>query len=287
MTAYTTARFDLDYNLALALRPPAAVIATPGFQPPRYVEDVSDCFFYQSMKLPGLGLQTGAWDLRENVDAYLGAQNYAGKRVIDIGTASGYLAFEMEKRGAEVVALERLPTVPTDEMGLVPFADFSTRFGETIAIEVHKRVDYYHGLQNSFWMAHRLLCSKLRLYCVDSLVCPSELGEFDYAFFGSILLHLRDPLQALTTFARKTRERIIITESLEDVGDASQLPVMFLRPNIQDSANLGTWWYLTPVLLKQFLEILGFPNVTISYHSVRRVPEDSMCPFYTVVGSRS
>ena len=52
----------------------------------------------------------------------------AGKRIVDVGTASGCLCFEMERRGGEVVAFDRLLTTdPDDDMGLVPFADFERR----------------------------------------------------------------------------------------------------------------------------------------------------------------
>ncbi len=46
------------------------------------------------------------------VDEYLGKVDFAGQRVLEIGPASGFLTFEMEKRGAEVVSVE-----VTDEHG--------------------------------------------------------------------------------------------------------------------------------------------------------------------------
>ena len=48
----------------------------------------------------------GDWDLRRGVDDYLGKVVFAGKRVLEIGPASGFLTFEMEKRGAEVTSVE-------------------------------------------------------------------------------------------------------------------------------------------------------------------------------------
>ena len=53
------------------------------------------------MEIPGHGLVTGQWDLRGGVDDYLGKVAFAGQRVLEIGPASGFLTFEMEKRGAE------------------------------------------------------------------------------------------------------------------------------------------------------------------------------------------
>jgi len=45
-------------------------------------------------------------DLRGGVDEYLGKVAFAGRRVLEIGPASGFLTFEMEKRGADVVSVE-------------------------------------------------------------------------------------------------------------------------------------------------------------------------------------
>ena len=71
------------------------------FATPRKVEDLADCYFYHTMELPGRGVIEGQdWDLRGRVDEYLGNVDFAGQRVLEIGPASGFLTFEMEKRGA-------------------------------------------------------------------------------------------------------------------------------------------------------------------------------------------
>ena len=76
------------------------------FATPLKVEDPADGGFYHTMEIPGHGLVTGQWDLRDGVDDYLGKVAFAGQRVLEIGPASGFLTFEMEKRGAEVVSVE-------------------------------------------------------------------------------------------------------------------------------------------------------------------------------------
>ena len=48
----------------------------------------------------------GAWDLRGHEPAYLGGVDVAGKRVLELGPATGYLTFYMERMGAEVVSFE-------------------------------------------------------------------------------------------------------------------------------------------------------------------------------------
>src|SRR5262245_24126688 len=73
---------------------------------PRIIGSLEECEFYHTMDIPGYGLVVGQWDLRENVDTYLGNQDLRGKRVLELGPASGFLTFEMEKRGAAVVGFD-------------------------------------------------------------------------------------------------------------------------------------------------------------------------------------
>src|SRR5437764_915707 len=89
------------------------------FAEPRTVTDLSACYFYHSMDVPGHGLVEGEWDLRTGISAYLGGVDVGGKRVLEIGTASGYVCFAMEQRGAEVVAQDLSPEQTPD---IVPFA---------------------------------------------------------------------------------------------------------------------------------------------------------------------
>src|SRR5262245_36356241 len=63
---------------------------------PREVTELSDCWFYHTADIPGHGCVQGQWDLRPNIDRYLGGVNFHGKRVLDVGAASGFLTFNME-----------------------------------------------------------------------------------------------------------------------------------------------------------------------------------------------
>ena len=77
------------------------------YAPPQQVDDPAACIFYHAMNLPGIGSVSGDWDLRDTMDEYLGHFDFQGKRCLDIGSASGYLTFEMERRGArEVVSVD-------------------------------------------------------------------------------------------------------------------------------------------------------------------------------------
>jgi hypothetical protein len=88
---------------------------------PRPVRDIASCYFYHRVELPGVGVVGGAWDLRETIDDYLAGFRFAGKRVLDVGAASGFPSFEMEmeRRGAEVVSFDMSPDGRWD---IVPLA---------------------------------------------------------------------------------------------------------------------------------------------------------------------
>jgi len=70
------------------------------YAPPRTVTDLNDCYFYHTVDVPGVGRVTGEWDLRAGVREYLGSVPFAGKRVLEIGPASGFLSFFMEREGS-------------------------------------------------------------------------------------------------------------------------------------------------------------------------------------------
>jgi hypothetical protein len=90
------------------------------YAPPQTVTDPAECKWYHSMDLPGLGTVEGVWDLRATVDEYLGGLTFTGQRVLDVGAASGYLTFEVERRGAAAVVSADAASVA--DLDLVPFA---------------------------------------------------------------------------------------------------------------------------------------------------------------------
>src|SRR6266480_139869 len=76
------------------------------YAPPRLITTLEDCYFYHTIDIPGYGLVEGEWDLRQGIDAYLGKVVFKGKRVLELGTASGFVCFHMEREGADVVAYD-------------------------------------------------------------------------------------------------------------------------------------------------------------------------------------
>ena len=62
---------------------------------PKHVTELAECHFYHTMHVPGHGVVEGEWDLRSGLHRYLGRVDLTGKRVLDLGTASGLVSFSV------------------------------------------------------------------------------------------------------------------------------------------------------------------------------------------------
>src|SRR4051794_38772814 len=68
--------------------------------------EVAERDWYHTQELAP-GVETpGMFDLRPYVDRYGIPPDLTGKRVLDVGTFEGFWAFELERRGAEVTAID-------------------------------------------------------------------------------------------------------------------------------------------------------------------------------------
>src|SRR5712691_6886162 len=154
---------------------------------PRYVDSLSDCFFYHAMDLPGLGEVRGHWDLRGRFNEYIGGVELADKSVIDVGAATGFLSFEAEKSGAARVL--SFDIADPRQQGCLRFKDnLYSRDPARWAKEYGAEIEQW---KNAYWLCHRLLDSKAEVYYGDIYNLPRELGQFDVAIVGSVLEHLR------------------------------------------------------------------------------------------------
>lgn len=86
-----------------------------------------------------------------------------GLRALDIGCSDGYFSFELEKRGADVVAIDFVPET---------YSGFATA-REILGSRVEYRMDNVYNLT------------------------PEKYGAFDVVLFLGVLYHLRKPLAAL------------------------------------------------------------------------------------------
>lgn len=247
---------------------------------PLEVNDINECHFYHTVDLPGYGIIVGQWDLRGGIDEYLGNADFKGKRVLEIGTADGQLCFEMEKRGAEVVALDISKDFDWD---IVPFVQYDYK-GET-----EKRKYFTERLNKAFWFCHKLFKSKTKMVYSSAYNIPLEIGAVDIATFGAILLHLQNPFEVLRQGLRLASETVIITELLEDRYAGK--PMMVFQPNFKTQSPTARWWSLSPEIIVKMIGVLGFEDTSIIYHEQKYKKlvdkEWQKKKLFTVVGRRS
>jgi SAM-dependent methyltransferase len=249
------------------------------FAEPRHVEDLSDCFFYHTMTLPGFGEVRGHWDLRGRFDDYVGHVDVEGKSVLDIGSATGFLSFEAERNGAsEVVSIDM---AHARQQNFLPFKD-KLHYRDPAAWAEKHNVEVEQW-KNAYWLCHRLLGSRAKVYYGDIYDLPVELGQFDIAFVGSVLEHLSDPVTALASIARLVRETLVIISPLFE----SEERIARFEGSSDRPEHDFTWWTYSTGLYREVLKMLGFTldHLTSSqyrYHYLDR-PE----PRYTLIATRA
>lgn len=140
--------------------------------------------WYHSIELPNGIVTPGAYDHRPLVPHYGIPADLEGRRVLDVATSDGFWAFEFERRGAKVTALD------VDETADL---DLPARAGEAAAAR-----GLSDPIGSGFALAHRALGSSVQrvattVYDLD----PDQVGRFDLVHSGDLLVHLRDPCRAL------------------------------------------------------------------------------------------
>ena len=222
---------------------------------PLYVNDPQGCYFYHTVNLPMFGLQDGGWDLRDRFEDYIGDVALDGKRVIDIGTASGFLSFEAERHGAREVVSFDLDSA--DRQTLLPFAD--SAYVEDHAAWSRAQSAAFMTWKKAYWLSHRLLKSKARVVYGNVYEPPAGLGTFDVVILGAILEHLVDPLSALTAVARLTSDMLVINT---DFFDSSEPVAAFKGRAERPEMSFIFWTYSIP-LYNEFMAIMGFEPVAV------------------------
>lgn len=296
-------KYEIDLvrgDAAVAEGPRVAAHSTwPSFPPDQYLGQLTDdfqrslareraalrredCKFYHCIDLPDGEAITGPWDLRGRENAYLGGVNVKGKRVLEVGPSSGYLGFWMERQGADVVGFDCGYDCSID---LLPTPDTDIR-----------RLRYDHALmtasyQYGWWYCHRKLDSKVKIAYGDVYRMPGDLGTFDVATFGAILLHCKSPIGVLEQGARRTTDTIVVTDGW--TGGEGTLMENIMRPfPIGEAGRWVIWWELSAGAVVQMLEVLGFGDTTVTTHTQlhqhRHDPDAPYVeqPMYTVVGRR-
>ena len=201
--------------------------------------------WYHTLELaPGI-VTPGWFDLRPIVDS-LPWPDVRGKRCLDVGTYDGFLAFELERRGAaEVIA-----TDISDPSGWDLPVRTRARAEETIAQAAGEKTG------QGFEIAKRALDSSVERVEVSIYdLSPEQLGTFDVVTCGSLLLHLRDPVRGVEAIRGVCGGRFLSTETVR-LG----LGLVHRRQPVAElmGGERGQWWIPNAAGHRMMLSAGGF-----------------------------
>jgi tRNA (mo5U34)-methyltransferase len=201
--------------------------------------------WYHTIDLGDGLVSRGYWDHRTIVDCYGIPESLAGKTALDVGTADGFWAFELERRGADrVVAID-----------VETHADFDWLPGR---MPPHAG---QHLMKRNFDIAHARLGSSVEhITCSVYDLSPEVAGKFDVVFCGSLLLHLMNPIRAMINI-RSVVEEVAIIESLAEPGlDAIEEPLLRFGHSNSESepGEAGIYWRFGRRAMQELLTYTGF-----------------------------
>ena len=206
------------------------------------LERAKEIGWYHTLELGDGHTTPGMFDLRPVIDRYGLPERLDGKRVLDVGTWDGFWAFEMERRGADVVALDI-----DDEREL----DYPPRR------RPQSFPDEPRG--KGFRIAHELLGSKVERVNLNIYdATPEEIGTFDLVFCGSVLIHVRDQLLALERIAGLCSDMFI---SAEEYDRRAQLVPFPVSRYLADRDRAVVFWLPSARTWKRLLWTAGFDRV--------------------------
>jgi tRNA (mo5U34)-methyltransferase len=220
--------------------------------------------WYHTIEL-GNGMVTrGHFDHRSVVDCYGIPQSLAGMTALDVATADGFFAFELERRGADVVTID---VATLGDCDWLPQARARTP---------------EHVLESRNWgqrfkLAHEMLDSTVRRVELSVYeLTPERLGMFDLVFCGDLLLHLQNPLQALINIRSVTRQLAVIETVIEPELEKKHPDRPYLSFGVLDDEPMPgdhtTYWKFTTRALEDMM-------VYADFRDVQRQPVFGLPPF--------
>lgn len=205
--------------------------------------------WYHTIELaPGV-LTPGQYDHRPLLKHYGIPADLSGKTVIDVGPAHGFFAFQFEERGADEVATVELPQWSAHDGS----AQLKEKFGEEDVDTVNE--PYLHNTL-AFAIEARNSQVKQFFYSIYD-INPENVGMYDIAFCGSLLIHLTDPLRALYALRSVTREYAIIATVIDPDRFGGRKP----RAYFHGTAEGQAFWAPNMTCLEQWARAAGFSRV--------------------------
>lgn len=194
----------------------------------RLIDRLGKLGWYHSIELPDGSVIPGTQtidQLRARISRYPIPQDLRGKRVLDIGAWDGWFSFEMERRGATVVAVD------------------SVR-------------------QETFFEARRLLNSKVE-YIVEDVchLSPRDIGYFDIVLFFGVLYHLKHPLLALERVCELSTDMACVESWVtDDPPQQGASALLEFYETTELAGQFDNWCGPNTACLLAFLRTAGFVN---------------------------
>jgi tRNA (mo5U34)-methyltransferase len=211
----------------------AAVGAKPSATDPnrKKLEELARLGWYHSMELPDGRVIPGFQSLevlRKRLAQFPVPGDLRGKRALDIGAWDGWFSFELERRGAQVMAVDSTPF-------------------------------------ERFRIARDLLASQAE-YRIDDVcrLSPAKIGTFDIVMFLGVLYHLKHPLLALEKVCELSTDMVCVESFVSgDSADPAAKPSMEFYETTELCGQFDNWVGPNTACLLAMCRTAGFARVQL------------------------
>jgi tRNA (mo5U34)-methyltransferase len=186
--------------------------------------------FYHSIPLPDGRVLEGIIPLDalyDRLNVFPIPKDLTARRVLDIGAWDGFFAFEMERRGATVTAID--------------------------STEV-----------DNFYMARELQGSQVDYRVQDVYdLTPERNGYFDLILFMGVLYHLKHPLLALERVCECCRDMAIVESFVTNEAPGAEIPALEFYETGELLGQIDNWCGPSAQCLLAFCRTAGFARAEI------------------------
>ena len=170
--------------------------------------------------------------LKARISQFPIPEDLTGKRVLDIGAWDGWFTFEMERRGADVMAVDCWD---------------NPRFRSKRKV-FHSKAEY-------------------RILDMYELT-PDRIGYFDIVLFMGVLYHLKHPLLALERVCALTKDlaavdSFVLRERDMPGVNLDEVPIMAFYENDEFGGNTDNWLAPSLACLMALCRTAGFARVEL------------------------
>jgi len=157
-----------------------------------------------------------------------------GRTVLDVGAWDGFYSFEMERRGADVVATDH----------------YSWGGGGW-------------GSRAGFDLAHAALASRVRAVRIDPMdLSPDAVGGvFDVVLLLGVLYHVREPLRLLERVRSVTGELLVLETEVGMLLTRRAAAEFFPGTELNDDPT--NWWAPNVAAVAGMLRAAGYGDVDV------------------------